>query len=225
MTSRHLRYLAFAVLLLPRQADAGQIVQTQSYGPSPVNDGTALMTFNKYQGAEQLISVQVIVQGGVTVSVNGINEFGLPGTMTVTLDLFGLLGSSDTPAMIGEFDLISGPKVLGTGHFLELILEYHFGPFADTGTSDQIFTASDALASFIGTGSFTYSANAGIRETHDIPLTTKPAIDVTSLGVMSIIYNTQTAAAVPEPMTLGSLLLGILAGVSGYRRIPRSRSA
>ncbi len=220
--------------MLVSTATAATITQTQPF--SGVPDYTQVLTFNQFDdlgGTLTLLSVYVEVNlnaiGGALrcdndapQSASGAIEFGAQAAITASVPLIDAMfqpifqpgdvkatGGTTLNLTADDDDL----EVGGTPNFSMMGTDYGFYLGGSVWDSDSGIVNSLVYGSYIGTGTFTitvegtqvanYGSLGGVQAQID-PLDTT--------GTVTVIYN-----YIPEPATLGLLLLGGL--LTARRRI------
>jgi hypothetical protein len=222
-TFKNLLCLSALGAIMAGPAFAGTIIQNASVSNqnTDFNNVSFAPPIAVYNGAQTLLSVEVIFEGTGNTTISATNNAATPQTFKATTSVDFFLTAPGAGTNVNVFTLT------GTTGFVTLAgngASDTYGPFNLTGAAayDQIFTDATTLSAFTGAGNVTANMSTftslGVGGSGGNLTVTQATV---AGGNFEVIYTFQDPTDVPEPVSmtlLGTGLLGL-----GFARLRRRR--
>ena len=219
-TFKNLLCLSALGAIMAGPAFAGTIIQNASVSTqnTDLTNVSFAPTIADYNGAQTLLSVELIFTGSGNTSIKAQNIAATSQTFDATTFVNFQLTAPGAGTNVTEFTLSGGTgTVTLAGNSTTT-----YGPFSLTGSAgyDHIFTDAATLSAFTGPGNVTanMSTSTGLLVNGSGGNLTVTQATVAG-GDFKVIYTFQDRTGVPEPVSMALLGTGLLGlGIARIRR-------
>jgi hypothetical protein len=215
--------LGLAVMASAQSASAGYYSETVNYtgGVPPFTDTLSFAKFNTAYGTLTGVTIELVESATIQSTVVNLGPILTPSTPS---NSWANAQTSATVSVLGPDGSTTSTMLASTPFSGTSSVLVNMGPVFNGNTSNT--TSAATLSDYEGSGTGTFTVMASGSALHSSGDSTSPYISfggtatVTGSVVITFTYNGSGPPSVPEPASLGMVVLG-LGGFYAVRRIRR----